>query len=86
MICDSVGTCFKSPLETCSKRPYNSECVKSCDAYYSCENDYICASEWRDNSIFLMFVYKLVLISKTVLLMGIYIASICYVMAIQVII
>ncbi|ACX76520.1 putative lipoprotein [Fibrobacter succinogenes subsp. succinogenes S85] len=52
MICDSVGTCFKSPLETCSKRPYNSECVKSCDAYYSCENDYICASEWRDNSIF----------------------------------
>lgn len=52
LICDSADTCFRSPLETCSKRPYGSECVNSCNASYNCKDDPGCVMGWQRNSGF----------------------------------
>lgn len=52
LVCDSAGTCFKSPLEICSKRPYGSECIKSCNATYKCEKEYGCPLDWLIDGVY----------------------------------
>jgi uncharacterized protein (TIGR02145 family) len=41
LFCDSVGTCYKSPLETCGQRPSSSDCYASCQVFNNSGKNFI---------------------------------------------